>query len=260
MNDDGTPLEEAFNGDPLDAIAGEYVLGTLDYGERVAVDQRRRVDPALDAAIDAWEARFAPLGELGREIAPPAELFAAITERLNGSAAPIVAALDTSVRPSAEIITLKARVRRWQIGTVVTGLIAASLAAVIVLKPQMLLPFAKPDQTQYVAVLQKDAVSPAFVVSVDLTTKQLTVREVSADKLAGKSYELWLVNANLAQPKSLGVVHDTGFTRGVTLAAYSPETVESSTLAVSLEPEGGSPTGLPTGPVVFAGKLVQATP
>jgi len=260
MNDDGTTPEAAFTGDPLDALAGEYVLGTLDYAERLAVDQRRAGDQALDAAIFAWEQRLGPLADLGRDVVPPADLFAAITARLNTSAAPMAAAIDQSVRPSAEIITLKARVRRWQIGTMVAGLIAASLAAVIVLKPQTLLPFAGPDQARYVAVLQKDAVSPAFVVSVDLTTKQLTVREVSADKLAGKSYELWLVNANLAQPKSLGVVHDTGFTRGVTLAAYSPETVESSTLAVSLEPEGGSPTGLPTGPVVFAGKLVQATP
>ena len=46
----------------------------------------------------------------------------------------------------------------------------------------------------------------------------------------------------------------------MTLAAYSPDVVESSVLAVTLEPEGGSPSGSPTGPVVFSGKLVQATP
>jgi anti-sigma-K factor RskA len=240
----------------FDALAGEYVLGTLDYDERREVDRRREQYPALDAAIRAWELRLAPLDEVGPEVTPPADLFAAITARLNATAAPIVAALDRSTIPSAEIITLKARVRRWQVGAVVSGLIAASLAAVIVLKPQML----PADQTQYVAVLQKDAVSPAFVVSVDIATKQLTVRQVAADKLAGKSYELWLVNAKLPQPKSLGLVHDAGVTRGVTLAAYSPEVVETSVLAVSLEPEGGSPTGLPTGPVVFSGKLLQAAP
>ncbi|MFX8875833.1 anti-sigma factor, partial [Acinetobacter baumannii] len=78
--------------------------------------------------------------------------------------------------------------------------------------------------------------SPAFVVTVDVTTKQLSVRQVSAEKLAGKSYELWLVNSTLPQPKSLGLVKDQGVTRGVTLAAYSPAVVESSVLAVSLEP------------------------
>jgi anti-sigma-K factor RskA len=240
--------------DDIDALAGEYVLGTLDFDERAAVDARRRYETALDAAIIGWERRLGPLSEAARDIPPPADLFAAITDRLNASAAPIVAAIDQSQRPSAEIITLKARVRRWQIGTLVGGLLAASLAAVIVLKPQII----APEQTQYVAVLQKDSVSPAFVVSVDISTKQLTVRQVAADKLTGKSYELWLVNAKLPQPKSLGVVHDAGVTRGVNLAGYSPEVVENSVFAVSLEPEGGSPTGLPTGPVVFSGKLVQS--
>ena len=240
----------------LEALAGEYVLGTLDYDERITVARTRLTNTSLDAAISAWEQRLAPLDALTPEAVPPADLFASITARLNTSAAPIVAAIDQSTRPSAEIITLKARVRRWQVGAVVSGLLAASLAAVIVLKPQ----FLNPDQSQFVAVLQKDAVSPAFVVSVDIASKQLTVRQVAADKLSGKSYELWLVNASLKQPKSLGLVHDAGFTRGVTLASYSPEVVENSVLAVSLEPEGGSPTGQPTGPVVFSGKMVQTTP
>jgi len=234
-----------------DARAGEYVLGTLDAEERRAVAEARLTDAGLDAAIVTWERRLAPLNELTPEMAPPADLFAGIDARLNALAgAPVVR------RASAEIIALTSRVRRWQAAALVSGLIAASLAAVIVAAPQWL----QPRQSQFVAVLQKDSVSPAFVVSVDVNARQLTVREVAADKLAGKSYELWLVNAKLPQPKSLGLVHDDGFTRGVTLAAYAPDVVESSVLAVSLEPEGGSPTGLPTGPVVFSGKLVQATP
>jgi anti-sigma-K factor RskA len=239
----------------IDALAGEYVLGTLDHDERMVVERDRISDSALDAAIIAWENRLGPLNDVTPAVEPPADLFAAITARLNASASPIARG-EEPLRPSAEIITLKARIRRWQVGTIVSGLLAASLAAVIVFKPQVL----TPDQTQFVAVLQKDTVSPAFVVSVDISTKQLTVREVSADKLAGKSYELWLVNSTLPHPKSLGVVHDAGVTRGVTLANYSTTVVENSVLAVSLEPEGGSPTGLPTGPVVFSGKLLQATP
>jgi len=242
----------------IDDLAGEYVLGTLDAAERAGVDRARLADPALEAAILAWETRLSPLDELTPEVAPPADLFAAISAQITALASPAVQdpmPLETT-RPSAEIISLRARVRRWQVGTVAAGLIAASLAAVIVLKPQVL----QPADSQFVAVLQKDAVSPAFVIAVDIATKQLTVRQVAADRLAGKSYELWLVNASLPQPKSLGVVKDAGLTRGVTLAGYSPDVVEHSVLAVSLEPEGGSPTGLPTGPVVFSGKLVQFSP
>lgn len=227
-------------------VAGEYVLGTLSAEERAAVERARLTDPKLEAEILAWEARLAPLTENVPAMVPPADLYPLIEARLGW----------TSV-PSAEIITLRTRIRRWQVATISTGLIAASLAAVMVLKPDLLMP--RPDN-RFVAVLQKDAASPAFVVSVDVTTKQLSVRQVSAEKLSGKSYELWLVNSNLPQPKSLGLVKDQGVTRGVTLAAYAPSVVESSVLAVSLEPEGGSPTGLPTGPVVFTGKLVEAAP
>lgn len=244
----------------IDALAGEYVLGTLDADERTDVDRQRGGDAALDAAILAWEARLAPFIDLSPAIAPPANLYPAIEARLNGSTASYAGQPGETPRvlpqASAEVISLRARVRRWQATAIVSGLLAASLAGVIVLKPTW---FAG-DQSQFVAVLQKDSISPAFVVSVDIATKQLTVRQVSAEKLQGKSYELWLINANLPAPRSLGLVHDSGFTRGVTLAGYAPAVVESSVLAVSLEPEGGSTTGLPTGPVVFTGKLVQATP
>ncbi len=50
------------------------------------------------------------------------------------------------------------------------------------------------------------------------------------------------------------------FTHPATLTAYDPETISDATFAVSLEPEGGSPTGQPTGPVLFSGKLVEAVP
>lgn len=245
----------------FDTTAGEYVLGTLDAAERAAVERDRLTDAALDRAILDWERRLSPLGDLAPDIAPPAGLYAGIEARLAASTASFVAQAPATTRaPTAEIISLKARVRRWQVGAVVSGLLAASLAGVIVFKPDILSRQENRPENRFVAVLQKDAVSPAFIVSVDLTTKQLSVRQVAADKLSGKSYELWLVNAAFPQPKSLGLVHDAGVTRGVQLAAYSPDVVEHSVLAVSLEPEGGSPTGLPTGPVVFTGKLIEAAP
>ena len=111
-----------------------------------------------------------------------------------------------------------------------------------------------------VAVLQKDAQSPAFLVSVDLDRRLLTIRAVAAEPQRGKSYELWLVNDELKTPRSLGIVgNNRSPWWGRSSQAYSPKVIEDATLAVSLEPEGGSPTGQPTGPVLFAGKLLQAT-
>jgi anti-sigma-K factor RskA len=45
------------------------------------------------------------------------------------------------------------------------------------------------------------------------------------------------------------------------MSTYPPDDLPQTTLVVSLEPEGGSPTGIPTGPLAFVGKLSKtATP
>jgi anti-sigma-K factor RskA len=86
------------------------------------------------------------------------------------------------------------------------------------------------------------------------------VRTVGAPRQAGKSYELWLVSDRFAAPRSLGLVGNEEFTQRPQLANYDAVTINRATYAVSLEPEGGSPTGKPTGPVLYSGKLLQATP
>ncbi len=98
-----------------------------------------------------------------------------------------------------------------------------------------------------------------FLVTVDVENRLMTVRPVAAKHEPGKSYELWLVQDSLGAPKSLGVIDGPHAMVHSTLAAYQAEVIKSATFAVSLEPEGGSPTGAPTGPVVFSGKLIPTT-
>ena len=117
-----------------------------------------------------------------------------------------------------------------------------------------------PKPAQYVAVLQRDAASPAFLLTFDLDKRLMMVRTVGAERQAGKSYELWLVSNKFPGPRSLGVIGGEEFTERPQLAAYDAVTINQATYAVSLEPEGGSPTGVPTGPVLYAGKLTQTTP
>jgi anti-sigma-K factor RskA len=118
----------------------------------------------------------------------------------------------------------------------------------------------KAPATRLVAVLQRDELTPAFLLTVDTGTRTMTVRRVAAGIEPGYSYELWMVSPRLGAPRSLGVVGNSEFTQRPLLAAYDPDTVSSATYAVSLEPEGGSQTGAPTGPVLWTGKLVEATP
>ena len=230
----------------IDMLAAEYVLGTLPADERAAAALRARHDVPLAAAIAAWEKRLAPLNETIAPQPAPEHLWAKILDRI-------------VVPPSATVTSLvgmERRLRRWRTAAVAASTIAASLVLFVgyreLTRPEL-------DKT-LVAVLQKDAQSPAFLVSVDLEQKLLTIRAVAAPHHPGKSYELWLIHDALKTPRSLGVVGDAPFTVvHPQLAAYAPQTIAEGTLAVTLEPEGGSPTGDPTGPVVYSGKLIQAT-
>ena len=117
-----------------------------------------------------------------------------------------------------------------------------------------------PLPAQFVAVLQQNAAAPAFILTVDTATKNFTVRKVGATPEPGKSYELWLVSDKLQRPRSLGVIGGSDFTIRPSLAAYDVETINKATYAVTIEPEGGSPTGVATGPIVYTGKLVESVP
>jgi len=190
--------------------------------------------------------------------------------------------------PSAEIIDLTQRMRRWRGLTVMTGALAASIVAIVVAreyrpdmlpadwrpKPQVVerviekpvevvrevvreVPSARP--AQFVAVFQKDEQSPAFVMSVDVEKRMVTVRQVAAERLADRTYQLWVATQPGAAPRSLGVLGNDDFTVRAALADYDPAVINNATFGISLEPLGGSPTGQPTGRVIHA-KLLQVTP
>jgi len=181
---------------------------------------------------------------------------------------------------NSNVIRLARQVRRWRNIASFTMAIAAALVALIAvgayqpdLLPDAIRPKARtqvvevrtpptqaPPSAQYVAVLQKDGSSPAFILTVDAATRNFTVRRVGAQPEPGKSYELWIVSDRLQRPRSLGVIGSNEFTARPVLSGYDPEVVNQATYAVTVEPPGGSPTGVATGPIVFTGKLVEAVP
>lgn len=230
----------------IEGLAGEYVLGTLDASERAAVAARRQREPALNAAIFDWERRLAPLADVVPPVTAPTHIYPKIEARISGQ--------DIAPAGSATILDLRRRVRVWRTAALVATAIAASLVALVGVREFQ----PKPKQGNLVAVLQKDAASPAFLVTVNVDDRTMMVRPVAAKREAGKSYELWIVQDSLGAPKSLGLIDDPNPMKRETLAAYKPDVIQSATYAVSLEPEGGSRTGTPSGPVVFAGKLIPA--
>ena len=194
---------------------------------------------------------------------------------------PLPTAPERDTASTAQIIALSRRARRWRGTALAIAALAAAFAGVVVvrevqpelmpdpLKPRVVekqveviktVEVPSPRPAQYVAVLQRDAASPAFLLTFDLDKRTLTVRTVRAERQPGKAYELWLVSDRFRSPRSLGLIGNEEFTQRAQLANYDAITINRATYAVSLEPEGGSPTGAPTGPVLYSGKLVQVTP
>jgi anti-sigma-K factor RskA len=230
--------------DDIDALAGEYVLGTLDEPERAAVAARRQRERALDDAIGAWERRLGPLVETIAPVEPPPELLAKIESRIESP--------GTVAAPGSNVIALEQRVRRWRGMAMAASAIAACLLVVIGVRE-----LARPSAPgSYVAVFQKDDESPAFLLTVDLGTRVLSIRPVAAQRQPGKTYQLWIASERLGGvPQSLGLIEDDSNVTRRVLASYDPDVVQGATFGVSLEPAGGSPTGRPTGPA-FHAKLI----
>jgi anti-sigma-K factor RskA len=193
--------------------------------------------------------------------------------------APEVAA-PAVMADNSNIIQLSATARRWRNIATATTAIAAALVAMITVgayQPDLLpdrfrptprtqvveaktAPATAQPSAQYVAVLQKDGGSPAFILTVDGATKNFTVRKVGAAAEPGKSFELWLISDKLPQPRSLGVIGGGDFTARPVLASYDADTIKAATYAVTVEQQGGSPDGKPTSAPVFAGKLIETVP
>jgi anti-sigma-K factor RskA len=225
------------DGDDIEALAGEYVLGTLDSDERRAAEARIASDGAFRTAVADWERRLQPLTDAAEAVDPPAGAFGGIMAAIDAAPA--------APRGPGNVVELRRSVRRWQITTVLMGAAAAVLAAVVVLDRTASVP-----QSQFVAVLTAEGAKPAFVATVDIVKGTIAVRRVATEAPPDKSYELWSIEPNAA-PKSLGLLEQASLSRPLPVAPTG-----KATLAISLEPKGGSPTGAPTGPVVFSGALV----
>ena len=229
-----------------DFAAAEYALGTLDASERATLAARRLREPDLDEAIRSWEERLAPLAEATPEIAPPRDLLPAIEARIRGA--------SPEAQGSAAVVALERGIRRWRAMAIAASVLAGLLAIGFVVREAT----RQSAPREYVAILQKDAASPAIEVTVNLDKQELTVRPVAAQAPPGKAYELWIIDAKLGAPRSLGLIGDTP--RGASLSAYDPAIIAGATYAVTVEPPGGSPTGQPSGTPVFVGKLIPVTP
>jgi len=269
------------------AMAAEYVLGTLDGEERAQVETMMSVDPEFKLVVEQWERRLGELHAMVGAVEPADEVWGKIRTAVAAIAPesamrlPEVTSVPAAVPPpvvtpitptDSNVVSMSDRGRRWRSLAQLATALAACLGGFIAVQayrpdllPEKLRPQGRieivqaPPQAQFVAVLQRDGGSPAFILSIDTASKEFTVRKAGPDAPAGRAYELWMVSDRFTQPRSLGVIGSTDFTMKP-VASFDKDVIHSAIYAVTVEPEGGSPTGAPTSAPVYAGKLIESVP
>ena len=225
---DGAPTD--------DTSAAELALGLLDGEQRAAALRRVIAEPGYARAVEGWRVRFAQLFDLWPEVEAPEGLVDRIDAGLGGPVA----------------------VRRlrfpWPALAIASSAVAAALLVFVAVRPTPLAPApvvvaARPGPLLVASMDAKAAPVPAvFDAAADLL-RIASGPETPAARVA----QLWVIGGD-GVPHALALLGRQA--QVVTLSAADRARIAAgATLAISIEPLGGSPTGLPTGPVVAKGVL-----
>lgn len=223
-----------------DTAAAELALGVLDGAERAAALRRVLAEPDFARDVERWRDHFATLFDGVAEVAPGGHLLERIEDRIAPS------------RPSAN---------PWKPTAIAASLAALAMTAVA-LRPVVV---ASPPPV--VADAPAPAITAAPMIAAmalaDSGGAQPAMYDAEAGMVkmpgpmpipAGKSAQLWVIEGD-GPPKPLGTFHSTApgtYEAEARMGAVIPA---GATLTITLEPEGGSPTGAPTGPVIARGTL-----
>ena len=220
-----------------DALAADYVVGTMRGAARRRFEALLPAHVELRRATHAWQERLMPLTASIDPVQPPGEVWRRISDRLDRRKSVAAGAWQ--------------RLSFWRSLTAFASVAAIGLA--------VLLATPRPTAPPVVVVLAPTdasasaATAAPIVASISGDGAVLVTRPIVPVALrADRSLELWAVPKDGGAPRSLGVL-PTG--TGATVALRGKALAGVDTLAVTIEPLGGSPTGTPTMPIVYAGKF-----
>ena len=226
----------------LEALAAEYVLGTLSGKARRRFERVMMQSYKARIAVWEWEQQINPLAETIPAQNPPRKIWRAIERRIT--------------KTPAKASPLSWIWQGWSAFSAVAILILA-----IMLTQQSLLqtdPLA-PMSADHIALFNDDQAQPLWLITTHTQSGKLVVKPINAQAVAvdNKAFELWMLPKQGA-PTSMGLMPVSG---GKVETLLSPQILSllqnNNGLAISLEPLGGSPTGLPTGPVVYQTPIVS---
>lgn len=267
-------------GDPTlrDHLAAGYALGTLRGAARRRFERLMAGDAALRALVASWEARLNPLAETAEPAPPPAAVWRRIEAGLGPAPARVPSPPEAAPRrsthrrsphrrswaerlfgrPSTPVPSMATAGMWYCVGLWrALGLGATAVAVALALYLGVGQPTVAPAPT-HIAVLAAADGAAVLVARLDSRSGRLAITSVALPAVApGQALELWLLPPDGAAPRSLGLIDGASADRD--LGDEDVGSLTAGALAVSLEPAGGSPTGQPTGPVLYSGPVLPAT-
>lgn len=226
--------------DDIDALAGEYVLGTLPYVQRQALAQRLEHDPVLREAVDAWEHRLQSMQALAPAQTPSDYLWQRIERSVD------------SLTPSSVVAGPAhwwQRPAPWRWASV-AGLVLSLLLGSLLLREA---PVTTPNYLVVLVAPQNNA--PGWVIQASSPQHVQLIPLGITEVPANKTLQFWTKADGWSGPVSLGLV-EPGQRLDVPLEALPP--LENNQLfELTLEGPTGSTTGKPTGPIQFIGRAVK---
>jgi anti-sigma-K factor RskA len=239
--------------------AAEYVIGTMTAVERRAFEASMESNEDARADVAYWERAFGSLNASISPVAAPKDVWSRIEAALPTAASSVVLPGSAAANAAAndnQLDALKRSRGRWRMGAIAATVAAFGLGAFLmnsgVIQGQTGDQFAAgvDPSKQYIAVVNANGDQPSLVINIDAKTGEVSVRSVGVDRPEGKSLELWYVPEG-EKAISVGLVGEGG----IDLKDITAQ--NGDLLAISLEPQGGSPTGTATGPVIYTGKLIE---
>ena len=219
----------------VDRLAAEYVLGTLRGRARRRFERWRTTSPLVDERCLFWENRLVHLAKGIEPVTPPAHLWEGIRRRV-------------------DLAERRPRHGGWR-----SFAMAASVVLVVALGALLYWRAFGPQQPTQIATIAASSGVPVWTVEIFGKSGHLTVRSRTPPaRAAGRDYELWALPQG-GSPVSLGVLPAAGTSQHTLTAVQQQALADAPQVAVSVEPAGGSPTGQPTGAVIFVARLRAAT-
>ncbi len=232
-----------------DQLAAEYVLGTMPERARRRFEAMLKTSPQLRRCVADWEARLTPMASSVAEVTPPQRVWRAIQKRVFGD-------LTRNQDPQSNWWS---SLGFWRAAT---GFATITLVALglLVLAPAEIDPAT--DSMMVVVMEDTHTHAPAMTVAWEPGGESQRVLRLRvhghAEMEPDTAWELWMLSAGDRAPVSLGLIttHELQLLR---IPMSLSQTLDDAWgLGMTVEPKGGSPSGSPTGPMLYTGQCVIA--